>query len=88
MRKFKLENGLTYREHPKQCKDSKIMKKILSIMSIAGIILFGTSILIYTTLTYVWAFSPYSLEMYKCMIKNLASIVGCCACVGILLKTK
>ena len=61
------------------------MKKFLSM---SGIILFGTSILLHTILTYTWAFSPYSLKMYECMIRNLASIVGCCCCVRIYLKSK
>lgn len=61
------------------------MKKILCI---AGIVLFGMSILIHTILTYLYAFSPYTLKMYACMVKNVVSIAGYYACMKLYLKQR
>lgn len=61
---------------------------MVKILSIAGIVLFGVSIVIHTIMTYIWAFSPYSLKMYACMAKNVASIAGYYACVKVYLNSK
>lgn len=53
-----------------------------------GMILFGISILLHTILTYMWAFSPYSLKMYDCMIRNIASCAGFYVCLKIYLDSQ
>lgn len=52
------------------------MKEVIKVLNIGAMIFFGLSVLIFTILTYMYALSPYTTEMFKCIARNLFSIGG------------
>ena len=52
------------------------MKEVIKVLNIGAMIFFGLSVLIFTILTYMYALSPYTTEMFKCIARNLFSIAG------------
>lgn len=52
------------------------MNEVIKALNIGAMIFFGLSILIFTILTYMYALSPYTTEMFECIARNLFSIGG------------
>ena len=52
------------------------MKEVIKVLNIGAMIFFGLSVLFFTILTYMYALSPYTTEMFKCIARNLFSIGG------------
>ena len=52
------------------------MNEVIKALNIGAMIFFGLSVLIFTILTYMYALSPYTTEMFKCMARNSFSIGG------------
>ena len=52
------------------------MNEVIKALNIGAMIFFGLSVLIFTILTYMYALSPYTTEMLKCMARNAFSIGG------------
>lgn len=52
------------------------MKEVIKVLNIGAMIFLGLSVLFFTILTYMYALSPYTTEMFKCIARNLFSIGG------------
>ena len=52
------------------------MNEVIKVLNIGAMIFFGLPVLIFTILTYMYALSPYTTEMFKCIARNLFSTGG------------
>ena len=64
----------------------KIMRICMKILCGIGIFVFGMGIVVFTILTYMWAFSPYTLKMFECIAYNFSSLMGLVICSYLFLK--